>query len=282
MMHFSILKQPILVIGLFSSLYSVNAGNAHAGNTHSNNAQTSQALALVQSQSLNIPGQGVAKCRAVENDIARLACYDALFNTVLPIAVAEGAVPTVDIPTVPEVPASASELANAPAIPNAVDALSDVKVSEAPIASDISPKRAMPLAKPVEPAPPPVPLASVAEKVAENVAEKVSEKVAEKVPENAITPVSQSAEASFGAEQLVNKDPALAVTAITAKVVDINESLRGLRTFIMDNGQHWSEPESNRLRIKKGEEVVLKKGALGAYFLSKQESNRTMRVKRIK
>lgn len=265
MMHFSILKQSILVTALLGSLYALNASDAHAASV-----KISQALALMQTQNLDPQSQGAAKCRAIENGIARLSCYDTLFNTELPTALAEGAAPNVNIPVAPEVPASARELANAPAIPNAVDTLSDVKVSEAPIASNISPEPAMPLSQPVEPVPPPVPppvpLASVAKKIAED----------------ATGPLSESAETSFGAEQLANKDPVVELNAITATVVDVNESLRGLRTFILDNGQHWSERENNRLRIKKGQEVTLKKGVLGAYYLRKQESNRTVRVNRVK
>jgi hypothetical protein len=88
-------------------------------------------------------------------------------------------------------------------------------------------------------------------------------------------------EADFGAEQLARSEHNKEIQEISVQVVDIQENNRGQRTFILANGQHWRETELSRLRVKTGQEVVVKKGAFSAYYLKKPNVGRTVRVKRI-
>lgn len=154
----------------------------------------------------NVQNSEVEKCMSVDNDIARLLCYDALFGRV-----------------------------------------------------QASPQEA------VVPVPPPVAM------------------LPKTVPDNTPKAAPQPApiEEDFGAEQLSKKEDKAELREIQETVSSVSENSRGLRTFILANGQHWRETESSRLRIKAGQEVVVKKGAFSAYYMKKPDSGRTVRVQRI-
>lgn len=244
-------------------------------------------LLTITATQANAQNKGVNACRVLDNDIARLACYDTLFAP----AVAKPPVSEVPVDTrVVNVPSnlikssaaaailSPTSIANTPVVPDMMDtAVARDLLTKPPVAkfSQLIPAQA----------PPPEVVAVTAESLLSVPSLTIAPKTATKVTtaaEQPVTNVTQSAEASFGAEQLVNKDPTKGVSAIQGTVVNITKSLRGLRTFVLDNGQHWRESESNRLSIKDGQLVTLKKGALSAYYLSKADSGRTMRVKRVK
>lgn len=159
------------------------------------------AMTLVSAQNSDIE-----KCMSVDNDIARLLCYDALFGRV-----------------------------------------------------QATPQKA------VVPAPPPV----------ATLPKTAPDKTLKAAPQ--LAPIEED----FGAEQLSKKEDKVELREIQETVSSVSENSRGLRTFILANGQHWRETESSRLRIKVGQEVVVKKGAFSAYYMKKPDSGRTVRVQRI-
>ncbi len=88
-------------------------------------------------------------------------------------------------------------------------------------------------------------------------------------------------EASFGAEQLIQNASEDDVSEIEMKVLTISENARGIRTFVMSNGQVWREKQGSRLRVREGNTIVIRKGALSSYYLSTLSSNRSVRVNRV-
>ena len=98
-----------------------------------------------------------------------------------------------------------------------------------------------------------------------------------------VAPVA-SKDASFGAEHLKKTNVSeedLQVVFVVAKLTK-NQFSKWFVTF--ENGQQWKQTDSVYFKLKVGESVILKKGALGAVYLKKNdpESNRKIRVKRIK
>mgnify|MGYP003653764479 CR=1 FL=1 len=48
------------------------------------------------------------------------------------------------------------------------------------------------------------------------------------------------------------------------------------------NGQIWENKNSKELRVDRGDQVHVKDGALSAFYLSKVDGTRSVRVKRVK
>ncbi|MBO9489975.1 hypothetical protein J7384_06335 [Endozoicomonas sp. G2_1] len=86
----------------------------------------------------------------------------------------------------------------------------------------------------------------------------------------------------FGKEHIRNRvepDVVDNVNFVIAKV-EKNKSGKWLITFV--NGQQWKQIDSTTLRLKAGQEVELKKGVLGAFFLKRLDAKKRLRVKRLK
>ena len=92
----------------------------------------------------------------------------------------------------------------------------------------------------------------------------------------------EEAKANFGAERLERNQTQNPISELSASVISLKEDARGRRTFTLENGQAWKEGESSRLRITEGTQVVIKKGVFSAYYLKRDDSNRTVRVSRVK
>ncbi|REL28700.1 hypothetical protein DXX93_20430 [Thalassotalea euphylliae] len=53
--------------------------------------------------------------------------------------------------------------------------------------------------------------------------------------------------------------------------------------FVFENGQKWEQKDTDRFgKFVAGEEVIIKRGVMNAFYLKKPSANRTIRVKRIK
>lgn len=68
---------------------------------------------------------------------------------------------------------------------------------------------------------------------------------------------------------------------ISAKVVKVSKTPYGKLKLVLDNEQRWNQTDSKKLKLKAGDTVVLKRGALGAFYLKKADANRTIKVKRV-
>ncbi len=69
---------------------------------------------------------------------------------------------------------------------------------------------------------------------------------------------------------------------IYARIVGLKKDPYGNRSITLDNGQVWKQQESSNIRLKKGDDIYVETGVLGAFFLSKESINKRLRVKRIK
>ncbi|AOW77270.1 hypothetical protein A3Q34_10635 [Colwellia sp. PAMC 20917] len=65
-------------------------------------------------------------------------------------------------------------------------------------------------------------------------------------------------------------------------VAKINKSIRKKLTIYFENGQVWKQNDTITLRLKKEDKVEISAGMLGSFFLKKINTNRAIRVKRIK
>ena len=70
------------------------------------------------------------------------------------------------------------------------------------------------------------------------------------------------------------------ISQIEAVVTDVRESATEKLTVALDNGQIWQQLDSQRLLLKSGETVIIRKASLGSFLMEKQSGSRSIRVKR--
>lgn len=90
----------------------------------------------------------------------------------------------------------------------------------------------------------------------------------------------KQAAANFGLEQKILAKKRQELASVSAKVLKVRKDAYGKLTLILDNQQIWKLAEKG-LRLSKGHQVVIERGALGAFYLKKQGSSRKARAKRI-
>lgn len=118
----------------------------------------------------------------------------------------------------------------------------------------------------------------------ENIAEvrihqPVSRSSSDTVVYNTPTPDHRSPEDKFGlkAAELIQ-----APEKIGSTIVKVKANPFGHLTVTLANGQVWRQAETKEMRLKKGDQVFIKEGALGSYFLGKTGTHQSSRFKRIK
>jgi len=67
---------------------------------------------------------------------------------------------------------------------------------------------------------------------------------------------------------------------LTATITDIQSAAHGRVIVSLHNGQVWRQKSSSALKIKVGDRVVIKKGALSSFKMKKEGSSVMMRVSR--
>ncbi|WP_414829573.1 hypothetical protein [Alteromonas sp. H39] len=67
-----------------------------------------------------------------------------------------------------------------------------------------------------------------------------------------------------------------------ASIVKIDRSLRDKYVVTLDNGTVWRQTDSDTLKLEEGQSISIERGLLGAFYLSRSDVNRQMKVKRIK
>ncbi len=70
------------------------------------------------------------------------------------------------------------------------------------------------------------------------------------------------------------------INQIVAIVTDVQKSATKKLTVTLNNGQIWRQLDSQRMRLKSGETVIIRKASLGSYLMEKQSGSRSIRVKR--
>lgn len=68
---------------------------------------------------------------------------------------------------------------------------------------------------------------------------------------------------------------------IAAKAVDVKKKTNGELVVTLDNDQVWQQLQPSNLRLKAGDEVIIKAGALGSFILV-APSERGTKVQRVK
>mgnify|MGYP000008779414 CR=1 FL=1 len=92
-----------------------------------------------------------------------------------------------------------------------------------------------------------------------------------------------SKEESFGGKHLKKKESSEVLKELEAKVKTLTKTLRGALKLTLENGQVWQQVDTNVApKISAGDSIVVRRGALSSFYLKKADSNRTIRVKRIK
>ena len=87
-------------------------------------------------------------------------------------------------------------------------------------------------------------------------------------------------QASFGNEAI--KRPEDIIKQLKAKVIKIQKAPYGELIITFDNGQVWRQTDSTRLKLRKDSVVIIKRGALGSFFIGKENANKRIRAKRVK
>ena len=89
---------------------------------------------------------------------------------------------------------------------------------------------------------------------------------------------SANPEDAFG-KQVVRPDSQ--IERLYYDVTEVVKNRNNRATITMANGHKWRQTDSGTFRIKEGERVYVERGALGSFFLSKDDVNRRIRVVRI-
>ncbi|WP_456414794.1 hypothetical protein [Thiolapillus sp.] len=95
----------------------------------------------------------------------------------------------------------------------------------------------------------------------------------------ASTPDIKEQKSAFG---LPKKTPADDLQNISSRIKKIEQTSRGTLIIYLDNQQVWRQLGSgSHPSLKQGDMVLIKRGVLGSFLLKKQNSNRSLRIKRI-
>ncbi len=87
----------------------------------------------------------------------------------------------------------------------------------------------------------------------------------------------------FGGEQFTSdKVQSSKLEQITLVIDKVTKTLSKKQVFHFTNGQIWENKTTKQLRVRAGDKVRVKDGALSAFYLSKVGGNGKVRVKRVK
>lgn len=70
------------------------------------------------------------------------------------------------------------------------------------------------------------------------------------------------------------------IDRVEAVVTETRESATRKLVITLDNGQTWRQLDSQTLRVKSGESVIVRKASLNSFLLEKKSGGRSIRVKR--
>ena len=84
----------------------------------------------------------------------------------------------------------------------------------------------------------------------------------------------------FGLEHKdINDERAKEIKAI---VISIKKTPYGKLIINLSNGQQWRQNDSERISLKQGDKIVIRRGVFNSFLLKKDGTNRSIRVKRTK
>lgn len=186
-------------------------------------------------------------CRVLADATSRLFCYDRLVDTR-----AAGTVVAPSLAPSTRAPLSMPGMTTSPVTAAPATAAPTPAAPAAPAAS-----AARPVAPaPVSPAPVATPPAATA---------------------------SRPRTDRFGEENLptARRAPAGDPDQMRARVTALATDPYGDAVLTLDNGQVWKQTEGRAFKVDSGTAVTIKKGMLGAFFLTADDSSRSIKVKRV-
>jgi len=94
---------------------------------------------------------------------------------------------------------------------------------------------------------------------------------------------STQKESDFAKEHLkkTTTEKAQEITSITSTIKKLKKLVRGQWVIYLENGQKWQQKDSTKIKLKVGDTIRLKKGAMSAVYLYKANSHKNIRVKRL-
>jgi hypothetical protein len=104
--------------------------------------------------------------------------------------------------------------------------------------------------------------------------------VVEPQPLGVIANSVKQQQASFGKEAV--KRPEDMIKQLKVKAIKIQKAPYGELIITFENGQVWRQTDSIRFRLSTDEMVIIERGALGSFFIGKENTNQRIRAKRVK
>ena len=101
------------------------------------------------------------------------------------------------------------------------------------------------------------------------------------VPNQAVQPTQPvtTAEQEFGIEH--KRDTSKMIDKIYAVVTKVSVNQRRKRIITLENGQVWQQQDGSTLKVAVGDTIYVERGVLGAFYLSTDNLNKRMKVKRV-
>lgn len=87
---------------------------------------------------------------------------------------------------------------------------------------------------------------------------------------------------NFSKEHLKKTKEDKGPDSITATISKVHQLIRGQWVIYLENDQKWQQKDSKKFKLKVGDNIRLQKGSMGAVYLFKKDSHRSIRVKRLK
>lgn len=98
--------------------------------------------------------------------------------------------------------------------------------------------------------------------------------------EQAAMPTAEEQKAGFGMPAVSVADD---IEEIHASIVRVQKKSRGKRVLTLDSGQVWEQVDSRTSpSFKDGDSIIIKRAAFGSFVLKPVDSNRTIRVRRLR
>jgi hypothetical protein len=98
-------------------------------------------------------------------------------------------------------------------------------------------------------------------------------------------PTQSQKESRFGGDNIEKKkrqEIGYNLEKVIYTVAKIKKNIRKKLTIYFENGQVWKQNDTITFRLKKEDKVEISAGILGSFFLKKMNTNKAIRVKRIK
>lgn len=90
---------------------------------------------------------------------------------------------------------------------------------------------------------------------------------------------AMSAEDKFGLPKVLREEPG-EMESLSGKVSNVKKTQRGKLVVTLDNGQVWTQTDSDSILLRAGDQVSIEKGLMGAFFLKVTSGKSRIRVKR--